>query len=358
MIRPSAPAGILDTSLSARRPFSATLLRSADELAALEPEWAALRRRVPAATPFQSPAWLLAWWRHLGGGELLVVAVRDGIGCLVGLAPLFIYADGSVRRLMPIGIGISDYLDILLDPSAEEAAAAALFARLRQERDRWDVVAFEELNPSARLFALPCPPGWRDEVADQGGCPVLTLPKGAARIEDAIPRSKLYDLRLARNRAARRGEVSLERADARVLGEQLEALLRLHAARWATRGEPGGVLASPKVQDFHREAAPRLLAAGILRLYALRIDGEIVGSYYGFHQEGRAYAYLTGFDPAYEFESPGTVILAHAIEAAMREGAREFHMLRGGEPYKYAWGAVDRPNRRRCFSLADGDDAA
>ena len=29
-----------------------------------------LWRRAPAATPFQSPAWLIPWWRHFGSGEL------------------------------------------------------------------------------------------------------------------------------------------------------------------------------------------------------------------------------------------------------------------------------------------------
>jgi hypothetical protein len=40
---------------------------------------------------------------------------------------------------------------------------------------------------------------------------------------------------------------------------------------------------------------------------------------------------------------------AHAIEQALREGAREFHFLRGQEAYKYGWGAVDRWNQRRSF---------
>ncbi|MEA2781511.1 MAG: hypothetical protein QOK29_3055, partial [Rhodospirillaceae bacterium] len=192
-----------------------------------------------------------------------------------------------------------------------------------------------------------------DDVDDQGSCMVLTLPEGTGRIEDCVRRSKLYDVRRARDRARRRGTVSLERADAATIGEQFEALLRLHGVRWASRGEPGGVLASAKLRDFHRQAAPAMLATGVLRLYALRIDGQTIGSYYGFLHRTRAYAYLTGFDPAYGFESPGTIILAHAIEEAMREGAREFHMLRGREPYKYAWGATDRPNRRRCFRLAN-----
>src|SRR4051794_35890653 len=46
----------------------ARVIRRYDELAALEPAWWALWRRSPAATPFESPAWLMAWWRHFSPG--------------------------------------------------------------------------------------------------------------------------------------------------------------------------------------------------------------------------------------------------------------------------------------------------
>lgn len=39
--------------------------------------------------------------------------------------------------------------------------------------------------------------------------------------------------------------------------------------------------------------------------------------------------------------------MADAIEEAMREAARRFDLLRGREPYKYLWGATDRPTVRR-----------
>ena len=41
--------------------------------------------------------------------------------------------------------------------------------------------------------------------------------------------------------------------------------------------------------------------------------------------------------------------MAHAIEQAFEEGAREIHCLRGPEGYKYLWGASDRWNMRRAF---------
>jgi CelD/BcsL family acetyltransferase involved in cellulose biosynthesis len=38
-------------------------------------EWADLFQRA-ASTPFQSPEWLIPWWRHLGEGRLHLLAVR------------------------------------------------------------------------------------------------------------------------------------------------------------------------------------------------------------------------------------------------------------------------------------------
>ena len=91
--------------------------------------------------------------------------------------------------------------------------------------------------------------------------------------------------------------------------------------------------------EFSDETAPRFLEAGLLRLYGLRLDGQIIAAYYGFmHSSGgvrRAYFYLSGFDPAYAKFSLGRLIVEHAIRSAIAERASEFDFLRGNEPYKY-----------------------
>src|SRR3954447_15705825 len=83
------------------------------------PEWAALWRRVPGATPFQSPAWLMAWWKHFGTGAPRLLSARAGEG-LVGVLPLYELVEPGCRKLLPIGIGLSDYIDALVDPVRPE----------------------------------------------------------------------------------------------------------------------------------------------------------------------------------------------------------------------------------------------
>jgi CelD/BcsL family acetyltransferase involved in cellulose biosynthesis len=93
-----------------------------------------------------------------------------------------------------------------------------------------------------------------------------------------------------------------------------------------------------------------LIETGLARLFELRVGGRMAGCYYGFFDRGRAYAYIGGFDSEFAAISPGNLLVAHAIEEARREGGSEFHFLRGREPYKYEWGAVERWNRKRCFA--------
>src|SRR4051794_26352107 len=72
----------------------------------LRPEWERLWAQVPGTTPFQTPDWLIPWWRHIGEGVLLTLALRDGAGALIGLLPFYVYASPGTgeRSLFPLGI--------------------------------------------------------------------------------------------------------------------------------------------------------------------------------------------------------------------------------------------------------------
>lgn len=308
-------------------------------LDALRPAWLDLWERAPDATPFQSPAWLLPWWRHFGQGELLTLAVRRGGDELVGLAPLYVYPEPSGRKLLPLGVGISDYLDPLLAPGHEAEAAAAVLDHLGRRADRFDRCDLECLRPGSPLLDAALPPGWTASVHAAEPCPVLALPDDPADLDHAVPRlaKHAYYLR----RSERLGATRLEAATRDTVGPLLDALFALHAARWTGRGEPG-VLADATVRAFHCEAAPALLDLGLLRLYGLGIDGRTVAVFYGLADRTRAHAYIGGFDPDVAHPGLGALMIGHAVPEAAREGKREFHFLRGREPYKYAWGAVDR----------------
>lgn len=312
-------------------------------LEALIPAWWELWRASPAATPFQAPAWLVPWWHVFAPGRLATLAIWAG-DRLTALAPFYVETGPLGRRLLPVGIGVSDSLDILVDASAADEPLSRLALELGHlpHIDTWE---FEELPPSASCWGLPLPDGLTEIVADQSACPVLSLSgdDGLA----CVPSRQRRKLRMAQHRVARRGG-EVEAADLDRPDEFLDHLFQLHGARWRARGE-GGVLDSDAVQLFHRKALPRLAEADLVDALTLTVEDRVVGAYYGLRRPGDAFAYLGGFDPAFAFESPGAVLLGHAVANAAARGERDLHLLRGREPYKYAWGAVDRWNRRRSW---------
>ncbi|MBV1798402.1 GNAT family N-acetyltransferase [Siccirubricoccus sp. G192] len=321
----------------------------------LRPDWARLWAIVPSATPFQSPDWLIPWWRHIGEGELLTLAIRES-GELVGLLPFYIYTqpgDGG-RRLFPLGIGTTDYLDALVAPGREREVMALGFQHLAARRGRFEFGEWPQLRPGSPLLEVPAPAGWSDRTEPAEPCPILHLPQDFEALGDTVSRKTLRDLRTHRKRAELAGATRWESASAQNLEELFEALLRLHAARWATR-EEAGVLASPAVQAAHRAALPGLLRSGMLRFHALRLEGAVVAVLYALadppgRAERRLYFYLSGFDPALERLSPGMLLVGHAIEQAIDEGIAIADFLRGQERYKYFWGAQDSPTFRRVLA--------
>jgi CelD/BcsL family acetyltransferase involved in cellulose biosynthesis len=318
-------------------------------LESLRPDWSALWERSPGATPFQSPEWLLPWWRHLGGEGLWTLTLRRE-GRLVGLAPLFLHTDpeSGVRQATLLGNGVSDHLDLLALPELADEAAAAVLAHLAERRDAWDRCDLRDLPASSPLLHAPLPDGLGEEVTEEEPCPSLPLPDAVEHLDRTVPPRLMEKLRYSRRRAEREGGAHFEAADGPEVDDAFDALLALHRARWAARGE-AGVLADPRVERFHREAAHGFAERGWLRLYTMRVGGRLAAAHYGFLAKGRAYYYLGGFDPALDRLSPGHLVVLHALEEAVREGAREFDFLRGREPYKYAWSAVDRPKRRRMI---------
>jgi CelD/BcsL family acetyltransferase involved in cellulose biosynthesis len=344
----------MDLGHDALRPGPRSELRieeavTLERLERIVPAWEDLWSRARSATPFSSPAWLLPWCRHLMDAAPWALLAWRGPE-LAALLPGFVYRVGAVRVLGLLGGGVSDYQDAVAE---DVAAAESLLGVVADRSDVLDVADLQALPRDSPLLGAAVPPGVARAVGVEDVCPVLPLP---ARVEDLAARASpklLADLRYRRRRLARDGAVELARATPETVAAILPELFRLHRARWGARGGTG-VLARGRLERFHAEAARSLASRGLLRLYALRLDGATVGVLHGLAARGRVHLYLHGIDPAHASRSPGGLLFLHAIEDAIAEGAHELDLLRGRERYKYRWGAEDRPTLRLTLLRREG----
>jgi CelD/BcsL family acetyltransferase involved in cellulose biosynthesis/glycosyltransferase involved in cell wall biosynthesis len=341
------------TSMRAPEPTTVTV-EGHEALAGLAREWSALWERCPSSTPFQRPEWLLSYASTLCDGASArpwALALRRD-GELVALLPLVTRqeaqqsAQGETSRTVTLlGDGISDYLDLIARPDDAELAAVRFLELLGARAAQGEIVLLDSLRGDSPLLTAPGPGDVLDEVFPRDPSPVISL---AGKV-DPLPDVTRHRLRRQLRRSAALGSIEFGQAPGALeLAEWLEVLFRLHSARWAERGEPG-VLRAPELRAFYRQAILRLAAAGLARLYGVRIAGQPAAAALVLRDTRTLYMYIGGFDPAYAAASPGTLVIGYAIDCARSERVAEIDFLRGTEAYKYRFGAEDRPASARRF---------
>jgi CelD/BcsL family acetyltransferase involved in cellulose biosynthesis len=336
-------------------------VESLERLRELEPLLEDLFRRDPCATPFQSPAWLLPWVECFAAGAALRCLVVFAAGRAVVALPLMLAEHefgerGAERCLRWIGHGLSDRLDALVDPLAP---APALECARRALGELWAEVERLELDelPSAEPpHGLWCKLE-QTRLEPAAVCPVLPLRRAGSELEPALPGWLRRNLRQTERRLETLGRIEWRSAratesaaaanaaaDAAPLAGLVAAFMELHSARWRARGQQG-VLADPRVQAFHRAAAPRLIERGLLALDVLYLDQTPLAATYVLRRAD-AHLYLFGFDPSLPRLSLGSLAIWRSIGQARDAGLGSYDFLRGSEPYKYAFGASNRQSYR------------
>jgi CelD/BcsL family acetyltransferase involved in cellulose biosynthesis len=321
------------------------LIDTTDGFERLLQPWSELLQASDSNGPFLSPEWLHAWWTHLGeSGHPQLFTVHDG-DLLAGIAPFQLVRGplGVLPRLEFLGLGFagSDYLDVIVRRGCEAETARALADTLEASGR---VLLLRHVRPTSMIVRLAdhlTRSGWTAWCLEDGLCPVIVL-QGQSwdSYLASLGRSHRANFRRRLRALTAKFTVVFERvqsdSDRRAA---LASLIRFHDERFGARD---CAFLTPALRAFHDEATRRMLEGGCLRMYVLRLDGVPVGIMYGFMQAERFYFYQHGFDRSYEPFSVGLVLMGLTIRAAIDEGAIEFDMLYGTEPYKWLWAREQR----------------
>ena len=351
--------------------------------------WDALADSTPWASPFSRHCVQRAWWDAYGAtahDQTLVIvdeaasaANPAALETLVGIVPLMhrhelepgdVAARTTLRhqagpplRAVPesataVFFGASyhaDYATVLAAPADLPAVCEAVADALATtDHSSWDVVDLRRLragDPATDALAnafdrAAQKAGWFVTREQEDVCPVVTLAPGMdyEGYLATLDKKERHEIRRKVRRAEAAGPVALERSANPI--DDLDAFIDLHQKRWGADGlfppTEGGAASRRFFAGLFEDCAP----SGIVDLSFLSVDGRRIAAGVTFDDGEAVYYYNAGVDPDARVLSPGVVMVACYVQRAIELGRTRLDFLRGNEPYKYEWGAVDSPIER------------
>jgi GNAT acetyltransferase-like protein len=257
----------------------------------------------------------------------------------------------------------ADYASVLAAPADLPAVAGAVAEALAGPPDSahgskdWDVVDLRRLRPTdpalSALEAALAQPGWQVAREQEDVCPVITAPSGDwDGYLATLDKRDRHEIRRKLRRAEAVGAMTIEISAPTV--NAIEAFIELHRARFGEKGlfpdNPGGERSRRFV---HRLAElERDDPQGQLQVGLVRCAGRLVFAMVAFDDGTTCFLYNAGIEPTAREVSPGITGAALYFKDRLAAGRRRFDFLRGAEPYKYEWGAVDEPIERLLVTRA------
>jgi CelD/BcsL family acetyltransferase involved in cellulose biosynthesis len=366
--------------IAEQRPFDSIPRATWDRLASLTP-W---------ATPFSAWAFHRAWWDGYGANaheEILVVCPGDAASDPepVAIVP-FMHrhevepSDAETQTTIRPGAGLrltpvppsatailfaasyhADYATILADPADLPAVVEAVADYVAGPASGdWDVVDLRRLrcaDPTG--FALAgafgareVAQGWTLNVDREDVCPVVTFPDGVD-IDGylaTLGKKQRHEIRRKVRRAEAVGPIRM--VDSTDPLADLDGFIELHQRRWGADGLFPPTAGGDQSRVMFRRMFELFGPDGPLALTKLFVGDRQVATGIHFETDEGILFYNAGIDPDARDLSPGVLLTYAYVERALGHGRPRLDFLRGNEPYKYDWGAVDEPIQRLLLRRA------
>ena len=334
--------------------WSAVPVSGLTGLGRFEGAWREALGTAPTQHLFLQPEWAVPWFQELGGqprGLLICEGGRVNAAAVLAAGRLGGVAAGPLV-LRPPGLGVSDYLDLVLPADLASAkVAVGILLDWLVETGGWDIFDLPNLpseSPTAKLLLAAARERRLGSVCQVTFERPFVALDGTWQTYLASRSPKLrYNLRSRQRRLAELGRTRFcHYSSPAEVGERLRSAVQIHARRWRGQRTSTTFSSSRSAFRFYAEAANRMAGRGWLDLSTLELDGRPVAFCLGFVHDRAYYYYLPAFDPDFARYGPSAALLAHLIERAYELDLRELDLMLGDEPYKAQWATGHRTTCR------------
>ncbi len=302
-------------------------------LMSLAGEWNELEKSFD--TPILSYEWFSACTKAFcPPGELKMIIHRSG-GELDAIAPLGTFGKSSAR-LEVLGTSIVREPGGFLYKDAEaleEVIQAALKLRLPLF-----LKGFNIASPEAEILEREIGSGGLGAMVREERIPWVRIQGSWEDFEKSISSSRRSSFRRLKRLAEAKGEVRFEAAvpTADDVDKYLDEAFAVEASSW--KGRKGTAMQSYRqLGEFFREYARKIVEAGKLHLFFLRVDGVAVAMGLTALHSNRLWVFKVGYDEAWSWCSPGILLMHQMVRYCFEHKLYSCEFLGADESWLHIW---------------------
>jgi CelD/BcsL family acetyltransferase involved in cellulose biosynthesis len=324
----------------------------------LKREWNELLQQSENTAVCLTHEWVFSWWQCFAGNSTLhIVAIRDGAGRLIALAPMAVsvspYRGVSIKKISFMANGHSPCADFIVHREHQQEGLAALFSCLSRYTS-WQLVELQALSGGSQTLSF------MRESAKRAG-----LPAGLQESIETpfIPISSSWDeflgsksakfrkvLRNKINRAEKAGDITVERRPVR-RGDDvtLNDMARVSNRSW--KKQIGTDLeTSPKSRLFLRAIADQFGQAGATEVWFLKKNGQPIAFEFHVTYNQVVHPIRADYDESFRHISPGSVLEYRILKTLFDEHkVREYNSC--GHTYEYLLRWSDETRKHYTLEL-------
>lgn len=288
--------------------------------------WSSLRHGCPWATAFQSPDFIVTWYRiYRDDYEPVLVCQHAADGQLVGLLTLAVSRRGDDWRLA--GAESAEYQTWLAGPDRGEAfiGQALTLAIESCDIDRLHCLYLPSAVPLGWIGSAT----WRDRVrVEEWRRPLMAVADADAFTRSLAKKSNKSRL----NRLKRLGELRLEAVTDRArLTEVIDRFADLCDVRHGAAHRVLPFRADPRKAGFHLALIER---PGLLDVSLLWAGTRLVAAHMGLRDGPVLYNGMITHSPFEARHSPGKLHVLLLARWLAEQGMRWFDLTPGNDPWK------------------------
>jgi CelD/BcsL family acetyltransferase involved in cellulose biosynthesis len=332
------------------------LYNSFEETLPLQKEWDTFMEEI-GSDIFMSFDWCRVWWKYYGEGRDLAIFILKRKEQIVGIMPMFretIWLGPfrlNIMKLLSTDFSIATItLPIKQHLLKEIIINILLYINKEFNVDIIQLGPLSSRNSLADNIIATCEKDikkyWDIYLQETGVQTYFKIEKSWDEQVAQLSYEQRRAIRRKYERLLKQGQsIECVQAKADNVGILFDNFVEMHQSHWQRKQMPGHFGAWPKAQEFHKEMASVQLGLDRLRLYQIRVNGNIIGYNYGY-KFGDTYYYILFGRREFEKEDKIDFVrvdFGEMVKRAINEDVRWFDTMRGRYEYKLHLGGVLLP---------------